>query len=358
MRSRIRPLPFARMRLNSALRELRAQPAAEWPKHFRLAREILVDELDVDDDTAQAILFDCLSVAHGCARAINQRSRDLAESALSLKLRNAFARIAKCVRRAPAPLRVVLDNDLCSIVHDQIINSESIEEVIDRLISAFARLPNHETSQTVLRSITPRGSLPRSDKTYIADLQRCFAEAPVYFNEDYSALHATDQRRVEAALTAVGRKRAAFGAADVCQAIAGVLDYNEGTGFTIVTADLITNYVAAAAEIWWHAGLRPTRSVRLSDLGYRSKFNRFVDLLLTGIVEPWSKRYDGNQCETAAKLYEAHARLPKDVRKSVRAAARRSDVEWLVGDDHVRKALARLKKPAPNLRKPLLSFSE
>jgi hypothetical protein len=50
------------------------------------------------------------------------------------------------------------------------------------------------------------------------------------------------------------------------------------------------------------------------------------------------------QRETAAKLYEAHARLPKDVRKNVSPTARRSDVEWLVSDDHVTKALARFKE--------------
>jgi hypothetical protein len=45
--------------------------------------------------------------------------------------------------------------------------------------------------------------------------------------------------------------------------------------------------------------------------------------------------------ETAAKLREAHAGLPKDVRRSVSSTASRSDLEWLVSDDPVRKALVR-----------------
>jgi len=103
--------------------------------------------------------------------------------------------------------------------------------------------------------------------------------------------------------------------------------------------------VAAAAGIWLQHGIKPTRAFRPSNGDYKSKFTRFVDLVLTCIVEPWSKRYDGNQRETAAKLYAAHAQLPKDDRKLVRPTARRSDIEWLVSDDHVRKALARSKKP-------------
>jgi hypothetical protein len=68
------------MRLDSALRDLRTRPATEWPKHLRLAWEILIDELDMDHDTARAILLDCFSAAHRCAQAINQRSRDAGDN--------------------------------------------------------------------------------------------------------------------------------------------------------------------------------------------------------------------------------------------------------------------------------------
>lgn len=347
MSRRTRPVPFARMRLDSALRDLRARPATEWPKHLRLARQILVDELNVDERTARAVLLACFAVAHGCARAINQRSRDGVNTAGSLKLRKVFARLARCVRRSPAVLRGVLDSDLRSFVRDTIMDAESMEALIDRLISAFATLPKQETSQTVLRAIVPRRSLPKLDKLDPADLQSRFAEASVFFKDEYSALHAVDQRRVESALTALGRKRAKFGAADVCEAVAGALDYSEGNATRTAIADLITDYVAAAAKIWRQQGIRATRAVHPDNRDYRGKFHRFVDLVLTSIVEPWSKRYDGNQRETAAKLYEAY------VQKSVSPVARRSDVECLVSDDHVIKAVARLKKPAPRKRRNL-----
>jgi hypothetical protein len=66
--------------------------------------------------------------------------------------------------------------------------------------------------------------------------------------------------------------------------------------------------------------------------------------LLTAVVEPWSKRHDGNFEKMAAELRQLHAELPKDDQKIVSPAPRRSDVQWLVTDDHIKKALARFKK--------------
>lgn len=317
----------------------------------------MTDELDVDDHAAQAVMLDCFTLAHGCARAINQRSRDAVDATGRVKLRNVFARIAKCVRRSPARLRGDFDSDLRSLVRETIIDSESVETLIDHLVSAFAGFPKQEPSLTVLRAIGPRRSLPKLGKIDPTNLRRRYAEATAFLKESYFALCAVDQRRVESALTAVGRKRAEFSTADVCEAIAGAIECHEGNAIKIAIPDLITDYVAASAEIWRQHGIRPTRAVHPSNRDYRGKFHRFVDLVLTGVVEPWSKRYDGNQRETATKLYEARARLPEDVRKSVSPAARRSDVESLVGDDPVRKALARLKKPAPTLRKRHLSLT-
>jgi hypothetical protein len=201
----------------------------------------------------------------------------------------------------PARRRGVLDKDLSSFVSDTIIDSESLETLIDRLISAFAAFPKQQTSITVLRALVPRPALPKLDTTGLGDLQRRFAEATVFFKQNYSALRAVDQRRIESALTAIGRKRAEFSAADVCEAIAGALDCNEGSAIKTSVADLITAYVAAAAEIWRQHGIRPTRAFHPFNRDYRGKFTHFVDLILTSIVEPWSRRYDGNSARNSSK---------------------------------------------------------
>jgi hypothetical protein len=116
--------------------------------------------------------------------------------------------------------------------------------------------------------------------------------------------------------------------------------------FARVRVDLALRDLRARPATEWPKHLRLAWEILIHELDVAE------GTALTGLVEPWSERYDGNQRETAAKLYEAHAQLPKDIRKSVGPAARRSDVECLVSDDHVRKALARLKKHTVKHRKP------
>ena len=237
------------------------------------------------------------------------------------KLHNGFARIVRCIRRSPAALRHVLECDVCLSVQHTNIDLEKIEVLIDRLVDGFASFAEEETSVTVLRAMVPRASLPNFKKIDRTSLRRWFAKGAVYLKEDYAALRSVDQRRVEAALTTLQRSRAEFDAADVCEAIANALDSDDGNAVNTVIYDLITDYVATVAEIWLQHGVRPGRAV---DSHYPGKFHRFVDLVLTAVVEPWSKRHDGDQGETAASLYRAHARLPEDVRKVVNPAPRRS----------------------------------
>jgi len=333
------------MRIDSVLRNLTAQPSSDWPKHLRLASEILANKRGVDDTTARAVLFASFSAAHRCAQAIDQRSRANVSAAANSKLHNVFARIARCIRRSPAALRRVLDCEVCSYVRNTSIDLDSMEVLIDRFTAGFALLPKEETSLTVLRAVFPRVLLPKSNR--IGLLRRCFTQGAVFLKNDYAALPSVDQRRVETTLTTLQRRRAQFDAADVCEAIANALNGNKERIANTLIADLITNYVASVALIWVRHGIRPSRAVDHLNPNYRSKFHGFVDLLLTAMVEPWSKRHDGDQSETLAKLRKAHARLPKDDRKDVRPALRRSDVEWLVGESHLRRALSLIQKTIP-----------
>jgi hypothetical protein len=88
MKRRTRPVPFARMRPDTVLRDLAVVPMAEWPRHLRLARNILSAELSLDDAKAQAVLIASFRASHACAQAINQRTRDIADFAACLKFRH------------------------------------------------------------------------------------------------------------------------------------------------------------------------------------------------------------------------------------------------------------------------------
>jgi hypothetical protein len=197
---------------------------------------------------------------------------------------------------------------------------------------------------TVLRLLKP--SFHRTeDKKFESGirLRRRFAEASDLLQQTYSALGSVDQRKVERAVTAVRIDTSGkFNAADVCNAIADAL----GDDIEVNSAihDLITDYAFALAQLFSQHGIKPGRAMHPADPNYRSKFHRFADLVLTWAVEPWSKRHDSNRQEISAALRRAHAQLPSDIRGSVRYAPRRSDVEWLVSDDHLRAALARFKK--------------
>jgi hypothetical protein len=343
MKRRARPVPFARMRPDSVLRDLAVLPTDEWPRHLRLARNILSAELGLDDAKAQAVLIASYRASHACAQAINQRSRDIADFTACLKLRKIFTRVAKCARRSPVRLRRALDSGICPTIHDNIVDAESVEELIHALVAAFARFPKEASSLTVLRAVKPRSSLPEGANFESRNcLRRCFAEASVLLQQDYSALRAIDQRRIESALTELRDNNSEFNAAGVCDSIASALDGDKAIRAAI--HDLITTYVAALVDIWLRHGIKPARSVRFSHPNYRGKFHRFADLVLTTAVEPWSKRHDGDNRQLSARLREAHGQLPSDIRKFVRCALGRSDVEWLVSDDHVKAALALFKK--------------
>jgi hypothetical protein len=144
------------MRVESVARELRNVPTSEWPKHLRLAQKILIDELSLDDARALAVIVSSCRAAHSCAREINQRSRDIADFARRLKVRRIFERIANCARRSPANLQRVLNHGVHSAIDEEVIDTETIELLIDNLLAPFASVPRNEASLTALRATVPK----------------------------------------------------------------------------------------------------------------------------------------------------------------------------------------------------------
>jgi len=74
-------------------------------------------------------------------------------------------------------------------------------------------------------------------------------------------------------------------------------------------ATLIVDYVAVVADLWRAAGLRPGRARKDADPKYRSRFHRFVELVLTAIIDPWSRRHDDDVDKHARALFRAHSEL-------------------------------------------------
>lgn len=113
------------------------------------------------------------------------------------------------------------------------------------------------------------------------------------------------------------------------------------------SAKFLTDYCSALAVIWRGAGLKPSRARHPYNPAYRSRFHRFADLILTEMMEPWALRHDDNLDELRDKIRRRHAQLPEVLRPLVSSGLRRADYEWLISEDHVRRAIQRLATKTP-----------
>lgn len=314
-----------------------------------MARSILVDELKLREDTGRDVLQSTLAAVHACAQRIDQSAADVFQSRNRDRLAKIFARVAKCAKRLPATLRRALDGEVRAHLLQTPIDSERIETLTETLIIGFGRFPKAEPSLTVLRAVmSGTKSANPLEETDAAGIYRAFAEAAIILRDDYAALPALDQRRVESTLTTLVEERSdTLDTPDVCATLSDALTLNTKEKASPAAPDLITDYVTDVARIWRQHGLWPSRARNPFDAAYHSRFHRFTDLVLTAVVEPWSKRHDGDHVERLAKLRAAHAALPKNIRGAVRAGLPRTDTEWLVSEDHLRRALKRFKKTAP-----------
>jgi hypothetical protein len=109
-------------------------------------------------------------------------------------------------------------------------------------------------------------------------------------------------------------------------------------------SDLIVAYVLAVARRWQQNGLHPSRATHPENPKYRSRFHRFVEFVLTAVTEPGSHRHSPGIDEVARQLWANRARVPAEMRSKISKELRREDREWLVSEDHVRKALRLLTR--------------
>lgn len=349
MRRKARPAPFARRRLGSWLRDLAPSTLEEWPRHLQMARSILVDELKLEEVASLAILQSSLAAVHACAQRLDQSALDVFQRRHRDRFAKIFARMAKCAKRLPASPRHALDGEVRAHLRQTPIDSEHIATLIEALTMGFGKCPMAEPSLTVLRAVTPGpSSADTLEETDAAGIDRAFAEAAITLQDNYAALPALDQRNVESALTSLVEKRSeTLDTADVCTTLSDAVPLNTRDKISPAAAGLITDYVTDVAMTWRQHGLWPSRARNPLDAAYHSRFHRFADLVLTAVVDPKSNRHDGDQVERLATLRKAHAALPEDIRGSVRAGLPRADAEWLVSEDHLRRALKRLQKTSP-----------
>ena len=331
MRRRARVVPFARKPPASRAKELSLSLPTKWPLHLQLAWKILHGELGIPIPASRKLIIDSASAASLCAQEINERTNLIEQRRLDIKVRNAFERLANCIRRAPASLRSSLDQRVRSILQCGVVDLEVIEEILDATADAFGGSSQNEAAKTALKAMLVRSS----DGKQVNALKR-----------DYSGLDFDSQRHCERALSAFADvPNETVVASSIYKALASALSTDRSSGPGAEISDLIVKYVSVVAALWRRVGLHPSRARHPADPKYKSKFHQFVEFVLTATVDPWSQRHDGNLDDIRLGVWKAHASLPKTVRRFVSRRPRRSDAEWLISEDHIRKALrARIQK--------------
>ena len=332
MRRHARASHLTRRPIHSSLllqiEDSRSGPRA-WSRHLQLAYAILSLELAVPEENSRVILISALQAAHDCAKRIDQLAGDGVQLQIRRDVCERLGRVAKCAKRAPAELRRRLDRAIAPLMRENHIDLEVIEAVFDIAVEIFSAYPRHEPAQTALAALTDQlGGSERYPKIKI----------------DFSALNARDRIKAEKNVAALGQ---ACSASDVFAALSAALQDDGTAKVSVQIHPLIVDYVAEVGEAWQRYGLKPSRAGNADNLSYRSKFHRFVDLVLTEMVEPWARRheFDGEDLEDFYRRVRlAHKSLPNEYRVIASSAIRRADVEWLVSADHIDKALSRIQK--------------
>lgn len=331
MRRRARANPLTRRQVKTLLRQLSVSSTGAWPTHLAMAHKILADQSGIPDEILRSIIAAAVSAAYVCAKAINQRVGNVVGFQTRNKLREAFERISKCAKRAPAELRRDLDAAVAPLIQQECIDLEVIETIFDAALEVFSKYSRHEAARTGLAVLMYQ---PPGGEQYAT------------VKNDFPGLSAEDQIKAKRALMVLGRasKKTRTTASDAFATLATALKCKQSAKLNSQIHTLIVDYVAAVADLWRRSGLRPSRARHPADPSYKSKFHRFVDLVLTEMVEPWARRYDGSLDSVRRQTRLAHEKLRPEFRSIVSPALRGADVEWLVSDDHLKKALRRRSK--------------
>ena len=292
-----------------------------WPPLVDNAFNMLHQELAVPTDRALKITTEALGAAAACGRRIGGRSLLGSRREIRARVPTALKRIGNYVARAPAETRRQLD-DVVATFSLRDANLETIEELLTAVATMFKVLSDEEQLRT-----------PR-DETCVK-----MAVEARRLQTEYPALNAEDQRRIETALSSSLAEKPAK-TSDVFRTMAAALT-DPCPPVSLQSHDLVSDYVFEVAQIWLAAGIRPGRAMNCADPSYKSKFHRYADLLLTAVTEPWSSRHDAPLEAEVVNVKATDADLPPQIRPRV---SRRCDLDWLVKEDHLKKALKRIQK--------------
>jgi hypothetical protein len=225
-------------------------------------------------------------------------------------------------------LRRWLDLSAGTILNPISLDTECIKEIIIATAECFQLWCDNKTAKTALKAI---GLTVGRDR-------------PLMF-DDFESLPGIVRSQIEKVLTErVKQSKQTLTAAEIFDTLAFAA-IAPTSGRLRQVADLIVKYVKEVADQWNHVGLSPSRARKPDDPAYASRFHRFADLVLTMMAEPSAERHDGKLDEKRRRILREYYRLSPDDRSGVAPTLPRRDTEWLVSDDHIKRALSdRIRK--------------
>jgi hypothetical protein len=329
---RVEGLSLARRNLEAYLRQLKESEPELWPKFLNRAWAILAQE--GKRDVARDVVIDAVTAAHRCAVAVSSRALSNAQDQALQEVSSAVLRILNCIKRIPAPIRYALD-ELAQI---KFLEGHADSEVIFNFFNGCADLANGLPDEIDARRIVSALGLSTIE---IESLDKAIAKPTLKLISDWESMHSSVRTAVEERLAIMVKEAkdsaTYLSAREIFRTIAHSLTVGAVTAVQGNSKDLLVAYVALVAERWRQADLYPGRASKEGDPEYRSKFHRFLELVLIDQFDPRSRLFDRLNADELMQAREFMASLPLDdeERKNVRIDPR---YQWLISEHHLRSA--------------------
>jgi hypothetical protein len=317
MAKRNRPLPIARTDVQKLTLGLRATPRDRWPNLLQRAGDILASKGLSDSDTRD-VLSKSLAAASKCAIALGRRHQFLVQEAIRVRLKKNLIRISNCSKRVPAEVRHSLDKTLVRLAMQRPVDLEVLFQIFDHAQRRFTGLNGQSAAA----------------RTALAAMRISKEEGRNVFGlkDDVEALPAELLGTLNETLEKHPRKHAAT-ASTIFQVLASAL---QKSGVGPDDSEIKAVFVKQVGDLWRSYGLRPSRIMTETGVS-RSPFHRFLDLVLTALTEPHSRRHASDLDQQKRLSQDNWISLSPHQKEHISGVLRRSDLQWLITDHDVKK---------------------
>jgi hypothetical protein len=333
---RVELVPLARRKLDAYLKRLNESESEAWPKFLNRAWAIVAQEL-AKPDVAREVVLGAVAAAHHCAVAVSATALANVQSQAHREVSSAVLRIFNCIKRIRAPIRYSLDELAQTTFRDGHADWEAIFDFLKGCADLASGLPDEIDAVRIVSALG-------ISTAEIESLDKAFRKPTLKLINDWESMHSSVRAIVEERL-AITVKEAkdpptALSARKIFSTIDHSLTIGAVTGVQGSSKDLLVAYVALVAEGWRQADLYPGRASKEGDTEYRSKFHRFLGLVLISQFDPRSRLFDRLNADELTRIRGFLASPPfdeldKEERKIVRIGPR---YQWLISEHHVRPA--------------------